>query len=133
MNLKRLCLVATLFALGGCSTIDTVKEWTGLAVLGPEPMKLEEFQPSAGFTERWHASVGESGANPLQPALTQDAVYGVSAKGELTRLDRATGKVIWRVASDVNTTAGVGSGDGLLVFGGEKGEVLAYDEDGKQR
>lgn len=133
MNVKRLCLAAALLALGGCSAVDTVKEWTGLAVLGPEPMKLEEFPATAAFSERWHVSLGESGANPLQPALTQDAVYGVSARGELSRLERATGKLVWRAEGDVVTTAGVGSGEGLLVFGSDKGDVLAYGEDGKQR
>ena len=82
---------------------------------------------------RWHADLGDSGASLLQPALTKDAIYGVSGKGTLTRLERATGKPVWRVESGIAVSGGVGSGEGLVLIGSDKGEVLAYGEDGKLR
>jgi outer membrane protein assembly factor BamB len=115
-----LALLFVLFVLGGCSTKD-----------GVEPAKLVEFSEKAKFEVRWHADIGDSGANFLQPALTKNAIYGVSGKGTLTRLDRATGKPVWRIESGISVSGGVGSGEGLTLIGSDKGDVLAYDEDGK--
>lgn len=126
-------LLLVLLLLSGCGTVDTVKGWMGKTTGQAEPAKLVEFAETAKFAERWHASFGDSGANPLQAALTKDAVYGVSARGVLTRLDRATGKQLWSVESQVVVSAGVGSGEGLVLIGSDKGEVLAFGEEGKLR
>jgi outer membrane protein assembly factor BamB len=128
--MKAFPLLLVLLALSGCSTI---KGWMGSASTGPQPAKLVEFKETAKFNQRWHESFGDSGANPLQPALTADAVYGVSGKGTLTRLDRATGRQVWRVESKMPVSAGVGSGEGLVLIGSDKGEVQAFGEDGKLR
>lgn len=130
MKLMRSLPLLALLALGGCST---VKDWLGSKDGAAGPAKLAEFTESARFEVRWDADLGDSGASLLQPALTRDAVYGVSGKGVLTRLDRATGKQVWRVESGVAVSGGVGSGEGLLLIGSDKGEVLAYGEDGKLR
>jgi len=122
-------MLLALFALGGCST---VQGWIGKNT-GAEPAKLVEFGEKARFEVRWHSDLGDAGVNLLQPALTGDAVYGASGKGVLTRLDRATGKQVWRVESDIAVSGGVGVGDGMVLIGSEKGEVLAYDETGKLR
>ncbi|MCR4303365.1 MAG: outer membrane protein assembly factor BamB [Gallionella sp.] len=120
-----------LLALGGCSS-DAPPEWAGKSG-NVEPAKLVEFAEAARFEVRWHSDIGDSGANLLQPALTGDAVYGVSFEGRLTRLDRNTGKQVWRIDSGIAVSGGVGGGDGLVIIGGDKGDVLAYDENGKLR
>ena len=129
----RALLFFALLVLGGCSSVDTVKGWFGSKKDGMEPAKLAEFGETAKFEVRWHADLGDSGASLLQPALTGNAIYGASGKGELTRVDRATGKQVWRVESGIAISGGVGSGDGLVLVGSDKGEVLAYGEDGKLR
>jgi len=130
--MKILQLLLALLVLSGCSAVDTVKGWMG-PTNGQTPTKLVEFGATAAFSERWHGDFGEMGASPLTAALTGDAVYGASGKGVLTRLDRATGKQVWRVESNITVSAGVGSGEGLVLIGSNKGEVLAYGEDGKLR
>lgn len=133
MRLVCLLLLASL-ALGGCSTVkSTVKDWFGDKNADMGPTKLVEFAETAKFEVRWHIDLGESGTSLLQPALTKDAIYGVSGKGMLTRVDRATGKQVWRVESGIAVSGGVGSGEGLVLIGSNKGDVLAYDEDGKLR
>ena len=126
-------LFFALLVLGGCSSVDTVKGWFGSKKDGMEPAKLVEFGETAKFEVRWHADLGDSGASLLQPALTGNAIYGASGKGELIRVDRATGKQVWRVESGIAVSGGVGSGEGLVLIGSDKGEVLAYGEDGKLR
>jgi outer membrane protein assembly factor BamB len=97
------------------------------------PAQLVEFAQTARFEERWHSEVGDSGLNLLRPALTGNAVYGASAKGSLTRLDRATGKQVWRIETGITISGGVASGEDLVLIGSDKGDVLAYDESGNLR
>ena len=127
---KSLVMLLALFALSGCST---VQGWFGSKDNASEPAKLVEFVETAKFEVRWHADLGDSGASLLQPALTKDAIYGASGKGTLTRVDRATGKQVWRTESGIMVSGGVGSGEGLVLIGSDKGDVLAYGEDGKLR
>jgi len=131
--MKKIPLLLVLLAMSGCGSVDMVKGWMGNKPGMVEPTKLVEFSQTARFTERWHADFGESGASPLQASLTRDAVYGASGKGVLTRLDRATGRQVWRVESNMVVSAGVGSGEGLVLIGSDKGEVHAYGEDGVLR
>jgi len=128
--MKLACLgLVSLLVLGGCSS-DAPPEWAGKNGK-MEPAKLVPFAESAKFEVRWQADIGDQGLELLQPALTQDAIYGVSSKGALTRLDRVTGKQAWRIQSGIIVTGGIGAGEGLVVIGSDKGDVLAYDETGK--
>lgn len=134
--MKRLSplMLSALLALGGCSSMQsTMNEWFDDKDSAAEPAKLVEFGETARFEVRWHTDLGDAGASLLQPALTSDAIYGASGKGTLTRLDRATGKPVWHVESGITVSGGVGSGEGLVLIGSDKGEVLAYGEDGKLR
>ncbi len=133
MRLTHLLVLFALLASSGCSSVDTVKGWFGSNKSDMEPAKLVEFNETAKFNVRWHIDLGDSGASLLQPALTKDAIYGASGDGVLTRVDRATGKQIWRVESNIGASGGVGSGEGLVLIGSNKGEVQAYGEDGKLR
>lgn len=119
-----------LLMLAGCSTVSG---WfgSGKDKTGKEPAKLVEFKPAATFKVRWHHKIGGSGNSILQPAVTGDAVYAANAKGELFRLDPATGKQVWRVDSGFTISAGVGAGEGLVLVGGVKGQLAAFAVDGK--
>lgn len=126
-------MLGLLFALGGCATTDeSIPDWAGVKG-DAEPAKLVEFSETAKFEVRWHSNVGDLGADLLQPALTKDAIYSASGKGSLMRLDRSTGKQVWRIQTGIVVSGGVASGDGLVLIGGDKGDVLAYNEDGKLR
>ncbi len=126
-------LLLALLALGGCASSDeSIPDWAGVKG-DSDPTPLVAFSETAKFEVRWHSNVGASGANPQQPVLTNNAVYGVSGNGSLTRLDRVTGKQVWRIETGIVVSGGVASGEGLLVVGGDKGDVLAYEEDGKPR
>ncbi|HTN94303.1 MAG TPA: outer membrane protein assembly factor BamB [Gallionella sp.] len=122
-----------LFALGGCaSTDESIPDWAGVKG-DAEPAKLVAFSETAKFEIRWHNNVGNQGSNLLRAALTKDAVYSADANGNLTRLDHTTGKQIWSIKTGITVSGGVASGDGLVLVGGDKGDVLAYDEDGKPK
>lgn len=129
-----LLMLLALLAVAGCSSSkDSSPDWAGVKdAVGPSP--LVDFRQTAKFEVRWHTNVGDSGANPQQPAITRDAIYGVSGKGVLTRLERTTGKQVWRIETGLlASSGGVASGEGLVLVGGDKGGVQAYGEDGKLR
>ncbi|MDP1679052.1 MAG: outer membrane protein assembly factor BamB [Candidatus Nitrotoga sp.] len=124
----RIAGLLLLVMLAGCSTVSG---WFSSDKTGKEPAKLVEFKPAATFKVRWHHKIGGSGNSILQPAVTSDAVYAANAKGELFRLDPATGKQVWRVDSGFTISAGVGAGEGLVLVGGRKGQLAAFSVDGK--
>jgi len=128
--INRIAGLLLLVMLAGCSTVSG---WfgSGSDKTGKEPAKLVEFNQTATFKVRWHHKIGGSGNSILQPAVTSDAVYAANAKGELFRLDPATGKQVWRVDSGFTISAGVGTGEGLVLVGGVKGQLAAFAVDGK--
>lgn len=128
--MRRVAAVMLLAMLAGCSTIS---DWFGSKKDEQVPAELTDFQPRAQFEVRWHESIGDMGDSTLTPALTHDAVYAANAEGEVYRLQRADGKQVWRVDVGFTITGGVGVGDGLVLIGGDKGEIAAYGEDGKLR
>jgi outer membrane protein assembly factor BamB len=122
----RLSLLLLVALLASCSLFSKSK---------PEnlPSKLGDFKQAAEFAVRWHASLGNTGDNVLTPAVTQDAVYAANAKGEVFRLERASGKQVWRADSGFAISGGLGAGEGLVLAGGSKGDLAAFGEDGKLR
>ncbi len=126
----RIALLLLLVMLAGCSTVSG---WFGSGgdKTGKEPAKLVEFKQTATFDVRWHHKIGGGGNYILQPAVTSDAVYAANAKGELFRLDPATGNEVWRVDSGFTISAGVGAGEGSVLVGGGKGQLAAFASDGK--
>lgn len=133
MKLAACLLSLVALVLSGCASEDpTAPEWAGVTNEAA-PAKLLEFVQTAKFEVRWQYNLGDSGENLLQPALTKDAIYGASGKGGLTRLDRATGKQVWRIETGMVVSGAVGAGAGLILIGSDKGDVFAYDEDGKLR
>lgn len=110
--------------LSGCS-------WWGSKKTGLEPVDLTSYKSTVNLEVIWHRNVGDAGRAGLQPAVTREAVYVANARGDLWRLDRTNGDVVWKVKSGFRISGAVGAGDGLILVGGEKGDLAAYDDDGK--
>jgi outer membrane protein assembly factor BamB len=121
---RSVVLLPMLLMLAGCF---------GSKLTGKEPAELSNFKPGASLEVRWKRHVGEAGDGGLQPAVTRDAVYVANADGELLRLDPVSGKKVWTVESGFTISGAVGAGEGLVVVGGLKSELVAFDEDGKLR
>lgn len=95
-----------------------------------EPRELESFDEQVQARILWRTNVGDGASKTLTPAVVQNAVY-VAGESSLKRLNPETGDVVWSVETGAPVTAGVGS-DGLVVaVGTAKGEVEAYDSEGK--
>ena len=132
-------LLATL-ALAGCSTLSSwipsipvpslsSISWMwggGTKKLGPLP----EISATATAQAVWQVPVGKA-APGLAPAVLADAIYAAATDGTVVRVDPATGRTAWRIAAGKRLAAGVGVDPTIVVVGTDKGDVLAFDPDGK--
>jgi outer membrane protein assembly factor BamB len=144
----RLALASTAIAvLAGCSTtmqtpsLSSLTSWIpsiptpSLAWLtggSKKPGPLPPVKTSATPKILWQASVGKA-VPGLSPAVTTSAVYAAATDGSLARIDPANGRIVWKVSTGKHLSAGPGADNSLVVVATDKGDVLAYDADGKPR
>ena len=124
----RWILITSLVLLAGCSSLNP------FARKAPrnEPAPLAQFKPSMATRTVWSARIGKSGDYPLTPAVIDARVFAASADGEISCLDAAGGKPIWKIKAGVELTAGVGTDGKVVVVVGTDGVILAFDaNDGK--
>ena len=122
-------LAVSALTLAGCSSSKGFK---------PEvhkPSKLPTITaPAQTLALVWKDSIGsEESSDPLRPQLdVQDGnVYAASHNGRVYGWS-ATGQKLWQVKTKQEITGGVTAGNGLVVFGTAKGEIVALDaKDGK--
>lgn len=129
----RAVLVAMVLAavLSGCSTLEKVNpvNWFSSAPK-VKPAELSPIKPSAELRAQWQANVGSSGNYVLTPAVVGASVYAAAQDGTLARYDN--GAQAWRVSAGQRISGGVGSDGRLVVVGTPKGEVLAFDAQGRE-
>ena len=118
-QLRLVALLLLGLMLGGCGS------------KGPQPVKLVDFKPSAKLAVAWKVSIGDAGRYIFTPATFGDSVFAASNRGELLRINAATGKTLWRVDTKAMLSGGVGVGENMVLVGTSKGSVLAYDLEGK--
>ncbi len=78
----------------------------------------------------WKYRVGESKIARFYVAYDNEAVYVADEKGQLTSLDPRTGEADWAIKTKRRFSGGVGAGQGMVLVGTSKGEVLAYNNSG---
>ncbi len=119
----RWILIAGLLLLAGCSSLNPFSR----KAPRNEPAALVQFTPSMATRTVWSTRIGKSGDYPLAPAVVDARVYAASADGEISCLDAADGKLIWKIKAGTDLTAGVGSDGKVVVVVGADGVILAFD------
>ncbi|HEX8874755.1 MAG TPA: outer membrane protein assembly factor BamB, partial [Nitrosospira sp.] len=76
----------------------------------------------------WQNVIDESQTSAFSPVLDDGAIYGAGVNGRLVRFDAATGRATASVDTRRQLSAGIGTGEGMLLVGTFKGEVLAFEE-----
>ncbi len=121
---EKVIAASLLAALAGCSLFSSKDTKT-------QPAPLVELKAATAVRTAWKYSMGKAGQAVFSPALANDSIFVADADGALARLDAATGKEQWRIKTGSDLTAGVGSNGEVVVVGGAKGLVLAFDGAGK--
>lgn len=126
--MKPKVLLAGLFlplvlGMGGCSTVSS---WFGSSKPVVKPAELVEFKPAATLSRAWDANVGSAGEYVFSPATDGSGVYAAGRDGRIVKLDPASGREMWRADAGQVLSAGVGVGEGLVLVGTPKGELLAF-------
>jgi outer membrane protein assembly factor BamB len=135
------CALAAMLVSAGCTTLSEspltswitsipVPSFAWLTGQSKKPGPLPTLNATITPRIAWQQSVGQAGPG-IAPAITTSGIYAAARDGTLMRLDAATGRVVWRVSAGRPLSAGPGAGDSLIAVGTDKGEVLAFDADGK--
>ncbi len=96
-----------------------------------KPTPLETIASPIEVRRVWDVELGDSAGTFLRPSVLEHAIYAAAREGRLVRIDPSSGKEVWRVQVSGGIEAGVGS-DGLTVaVVGPRGNVQAYDAEGK--
>jgi outer membrane protein assembly factor BamB len=121
--MKVLLALILVVGLAGCGTVSG---WFGGSGADRKPAELADIKPSVALTRMWDANVGAGKSYAFSPATDGQAIYAASAEGRIVRLDSATGREVWRIDAGRTLSAGVGVGEGLVLVGTPKGELLAF-------
>ena len=117
-------------ALSGCSTVNsmtsTVGGWFGAGPAKAKPAELVDFKPTASLSEAWKGETGDAGAYLFRPQVEGNDVLAAGGS-RVVRLAVSTGNTVWKAETGIKLSAGAGTGQGLALAGGSKGELLALD------
>ena len=127
---RKLVGVGVLALMTGCSTLSSLNPF-GDKDKADQPAKLVELKGTMAVRTAWKLDIGKSQGVQFSPALTGNTVVVASAAGNIARVAADSGKQLWRIKSDTELSAGVGTDGNLIVVGGAKGKLLAFDMDGK--
>ncbi len=130
-----LALFAAMVTLAGC---ETLKSWMPTI---PVPdifgwFKSDKLGPLPPLTARANAPVSwqvpAGSARPgFAPVVTPIGIFAAAVDGSVLRIDSVTGRVVWRISAGKPLSAGVGADSTIVVVATDKGDVLAFDPDGK--
>ncbi len=137
-------LVVAALLLGGCQTVPESwtswmptslptpsLTWLGIGKETPTPGPLPAYQSIATATVKWKVALGVKGGENFAPAVLADVIYASAPDGTIVSVDPATGRQRWRIKADRPLQAGVGASLTTVAVGTQKGEVLAFDNNGK--
>ena len=122
---RLLAALAVLALLAGCQLFKSSPV--------QKPAELVPIEPTAALKVLWQGSVDAAAKNVFFPEASGSIIYAVGARGSGTGFDAADGKTLAGFAAGQPVSGGVGVGNGLVLLGTPRGEVLAFDREGKPR
>lgn len=127
---SKLVGVGVLALMTGCSTLNSLNPFAS-DKKGEQPAKLVELKGTMAVRTAWKLDIGKARGYTFSPALTGNTVVVAAADGAIARVEAGSGKQLWRIKADTELSAGVGTDGNLIVVGADKGQLLAFDMDGK--
>ena len=142
-------VAGVLLSVGGCevfSFLPFVDDPADVGVEG-EPEPLVSFEAEAELERRWQVGVGRGPGRKylrIKPTILADRIYAADGYGLVVALDRFSGRRIWSASvgepdgrpflniwdrrDPSFLTGGVGAGEGRILVGTTRGEVVALNE-----
>ncbi|HET9046132.1 MAG TPA: outer membrane protein assembly factor BamB [Casimicrobiaceae bacterium] len=136
LRARTFTLCALVLTASGCATIQSwipsipAPSFDWLFGKSNKPGPLPTLNAKTTPQLNWQVSVGKA-APGLAPAITTSAIYAAASDGSLVRVDPVTGRVVWRANAGTRISAGPGADDQRVVVGTDKGDVIAFDAEGK--
>ena len=112
-------LATALVACGGSSRVR-------------KPSELAAVTNQFDMQAVWSTSVGSSEGFNFHPVVAGDAVYVASHRGNLVKIDIASGNKLWEASVPERLSIGPGSDGRTTVAVSTRGNVYAYNDAGKQ-
>ena len=97
----------------------------------PKIPDLAPIKPTSVLKILWRADIGTADKSVFFPAVERGIVYAGGRAGHISGFEAATGKIVSQFDADQSIAAGVGIGSGLALVGTDKGELLAFNYQGK--
>lgn len=110
-------------ALSGCGTVGG---WFGSGPAKAKPAELVEFKPTASLDPAWKVETGDAAGHLFHPQAEGDDVFAAGGS-RVVRIAVANGQTVWNTDAGVKLSAGAGAGQGLVLAGSGKGDLLALD------
>ncbi|MES2756287.1 MAG: outer membrane protein assembly factor BamB [Pseudomonadota bacterium] len=134
---QKLLGLSVLALMAGCSSMPSMPSLSSLnpfasKAKGNLPAPLVELKGTMAVRTAWKLDIGKANEYTFSPALVGTDLLVAGADGSIARVDAASGRQVWRIKAATPLSAGVGSDGTMLVVGGVKGAVLAFDMNGKQ-
>ena len=128
----RLCrMLIPVLLLSGCQTVSSFYDGWFSSGSRQKAAELSSFQASVTARVVWQGSVPDARRSVFHPAVAGNVVYGAGASGRIAGFAANSGSQ--QTAFDAGTplSGGIGLGNGLLLAGTARGEVLAFEPSGK--
>jgi outer membrane protein assembly factor BamB len=123
-----LCAVLVTAACSSMPSLNPI-DWFRPAPTGVKPAELPPLSNPQPVRTLWQANVGPAGIFVFSPAVAAGSIYAAARDGSVTRLEAATGKVIWKVSAGAPLSGGVGTDGKIVAVGTDKGELIVLDAD----
>ncbi len=117
--------VVSLLLLSSCSSLNPLNWWESDP--GPKMAELPQIQPVGFLRQVWQYDIGGMSSAGISPAVTGTDIYVASTEGQVSRIESASGKVIWRISAGARLSGGVGSDGSVVVVASPEGEVVALE------
>lgn len=136
MNFRGCCAIAAavlIVCVCGCDSMPSIPvPWAEWFKSNPrKPGPLPEYEAKMSAQVNWRLAVGGKSNQGFVPAIQGDTIFAAGPDGSVVRADLRTGAQRWRVSAAKSLSAGTGADTVLLVVGTDKGDVFAFDPDGR--
>src|SRR5437868_7027515 len=124
MRIARFALTLAALSLAGCSSWNPL---VSVGLMNEPPNKPTKLAPiNALITPRavWATKVGKARGFDFRPAYSGGRIYAADGDGTISALDEDSGKVAQRIEAKKKLSGGVEVGDGMVVVGTMKGEIV---------